>query len=370
MTATAALLPALLLLLASGPTAHGAECHPACHPQNGFCHDDNVCRCHPGWQGPLCDQCVTFPGCAHGFCVSPWECMCEDGWEGDLCDADVRGCISAPCANNGTCVNMEKGNYVCSCVPGFSGRDCGTKAGPCVINGSPCQHGGTCVDDDGRAPHASCLCPPGFSGNFCEIVASSCTPNPCENRGICTDIGGDFRCRCPAGFMDKTCSRLVSTCAAAPCLHGGTCVRHGPVRFECVCTPDFTGPLCGRRRAPGTSPATRRPPPPPQAEHHVLKVSVKELKPSAPLLSEGQTICFTVLGVLAGLLLAAALGVVFYHKCEGWMGHLRHHRLLHKKQNPLLQYSSGDDLAVNIIFPEKGDAVAFHKEPAAEADEM
>lgn len=40
---------------------------------------------------------------------------------------------------------------------------------PLLCCSSPCQHGGSCVDDEGRASHASCLCPPGFSGNFCEI---------------------------------------------------------------------------------------------------------------------------------------------------------------------------------------------------------
>lgn len=43
-------------------------------------------RCQPGWQGPLCDQCVTFPGCTHGLCVEPWQCICKDGWDGHLCD--------------------------------------------------------------------------------------------------------------------------------------------------------------------------------------------------------------------------------------------------------------------------------------------
>ena len=43
-------------------------------------------RCQPGWQGPLCDQCVTFPGCMNGLCVEPWQCICKDGWDGHLCD--------------------------------------------------------------------------------------------------------------------------------------------------------------------------------------------------------------------------------------------------------------------------------------------
>ena len=47
-------------------------------------------RCQPGWQGPLCDQCVTFPGCVNGLCVEPWQCICKDGWDGHLCDLGGR----------------------------------------------------------------------------------------------------------------------------------------------------------------------------------------------------------------------------------------------------------------------------------------
>ncbi|XP_030876684.1 protein delta homolog 1 [Leptonychotes weddellii] len=360
----------------------GAECFPACHPQNGFCEDDNVCRCQPGWQGPLCDQCMTFPGCVNGLCVEPWQCICDHGWDGNLCDIDVQACASTPCANNGTCVNLDSGHYECSCVPGFSGKDCQKKDGPCVINGSPCQHGGTCVDDEGRASHASCLCPPGFSGNFCEIVANSCTPNPCENQGICTDIGGDFRCRCPAGFVDKTCSRPVSNCASDPCLNGGTCLQHTQVRYECLCKPEFTGPLCGRKRAPSPQQVTRLPSgygltyrltpgvhelPVPQPEHRILKVSMKELNKSTPLLSEGQAICFTILGVLTSLVVLGTMGIVFLNKCEAWVSNLRYSRMLRQKKNLLLHYNSGEDLAVNIIFPEKIDMATFSKE-ASEDD--
>lgn len=43
-------------------------------------------RCQSGWQGPLCDQCVTFPGCVNGLCMEPWQCICDDGWDGNLCD--------------------------------------------------------------------------------------------------------------------------------------------------------------------------------------------------------------------------------------------------------------------------------------------
>uniref|UniRef100_Q09163-2 Isoform B of Protein delta homolog 1 n=1 Tax=Mus musculus TaxID=10090 RepID=Q09163-2 len=332
MIATGALLRVLLLLLAFGHSTYGAECDPPCDPQYGFCEADNVCRCHVGWEGPLCDKCVTAPGCVNGVCKEPWQCICKDGWDGKFCEIDVRACTSTPCANNGTCVDLEKGQYECSCTPGFSGKDCQHKAGPCVINGSPCQHGGACVDDEGQASHASCLCPPGFSGNFCEIVAAtnSCTPNPCENDGVCTDIGGDFRCRCPAGFVDKTCSRPVSNCASGPCQNGGTCLQHT------------------------------------QPEQHILKVSMKELNKSTPLLTEGQAICFTILGVLTSLVVLGTVAIVFLNKCETWVSNLRYNHTFRKKKNLLLQYNSGEELAVNIIFPEKIDMTTFNKEAGDE----
>ncbi|XP_003509916.1 protein delta homolog 1 isoform X1 [Cricetulus griseus] len=359
----------------------GAECDPACDPKNGFCEDGNVCRCQPGWEGPQCDQCITSPGCVNGVCEEPWQCICKNGWDGDLCDIEMPACTSTPCANNGTCVDLEKGQYECSCAPGFSGKDCQNKAGPCVINGSPCQHGGACVDDEGRASHASCLCPPGFSGNFCEIIDNSCTPNPCENDGVCTDIGGDFRCRCPAGFVDKTCSRPVSSCASGPCLNGGTCLQHTQVSYECLCKSPFMGPTCAKRRASNPVQVTHLPSnygltyrltpgvhtlPVQQPEHRILKVSMKELNKSTPLLTEGQAICFTILGVLTSLVVLGTVAIVFINKCEAWVSNLRYKHMLRKKKNLLLQYNSGEELAVNIIFPEKVDVTTFNKEDGDE----
>lgn len=39
-----------------------------------------------GWEGPLCDKCVTAPGCVNGLCDEPWQCFCKDGWEGKFCN--------------------------------------------------------------------------------------------------------------------------------------------------------------------------------------------------------------------------------------------------------------------------------------------
>lgn len=44
-------------------------------------------RCRPGWRGPLCNECMVYPGCKHGSCNgSAWKCVCDTNWGGILCD--------------------------------------------------------------------------------------------------------------------------------------------------------------------------------------------------------------------------------------------------------------------------------------------
>ncbi|XP_044517812.1 protein delta homolog 1 [Gracilinanus agilis] len=373
----------LLLLCLLGPPfgfffALGLECEVDCHPDRGICEKDQ-CRCRPGWQGPLCNECVPFPGCLHGSCSLPWQCICEDGWIGSLCDIDLQLCAAKPCPKNGTCIGSEEGGSSCSCASGSSGRNCHFKEGPCVINGSPCQNGGACIDDNGLASYTSCLCPDGFSGNFCELNMNSCDPNPCENGGMCTDIGGDFRCRCPLGFMDKTCGRRVGDhCASDPCEHGGTCVPHTRGGFECLCKPEFSGPTCnhGHPNHSHPGPKTKRGPGLPdqfipetqgriathQPSHRMLKITMRELtKNSKPLFNESQAICFTILGVLTCLVVLGTISIVFFNKCEVWFSNAKYSRLLRKKKNLLLRYSNGDEHTINIILPEKMNLKSYSK---------
>lgn len=93
---------------------------------------------------------------------------------------------------------------------------------------------------------------------------------------------------------------------------------------------------------------------------------MKELNKSTPLLSEGQAICFTILGVLTSLVVLGTMGIVFLNKCEAWVSNLRYNHMLRKKKNLLLHYNSGEELAVNIVFPEKIDMTTFTKEAGEE----
>ncbi|KAM4779233.1 protein delta homolog 1 isoform 2-T2 [Cyanocitta cristata] len=344
------------------------NCKAGCHPENGFCEFPSECRCQPGWQGALCNQCIPFPGCLHGSCAKPWQCICEEGWVGSLCDTDIHPCSAKPCTNNSTCIETGDGGYICLCAQGFTGKNCHLKKGPCIINGSPCQNGGTCVDDNGFAPHASCLCPSGFAGNFCEIDRDDCESNPCENGGTCTDVGVGFSCSCPHGYTGKLCSSRVTFCASGPCENGGTCREHPQGGFECVCKPEFVGVTCKHpsknTSLSGVNMETKHMQnyKPPSKAHHrsvhqqqeILKITVKETIQNAdPLLSRSQVICFVVLGLLTCLVVLGTTGIVFFSKCEMWLANAKYSHLLRKKKNFFLKSNNGENLSVNIIFPEK-----------------
>nr|XP_033809160.1 protein delta homolog 1 [Geotrypetes seraphini] len=345
------------------------DCRPGCHSVNGFCETPGECRCQPGWRGPICNQCVPFPGCLHGSCTKPWQCICEEGWVGSLCDTDVHPCSAKPCANDSTCIETGDGGYICLCAQEFTGKHCDLKKGPCFINGSPCQNGGTCVDGNGSAPYASCLCPPGFTDNFCELDVDDCEPNPCENGGTCADVGLGFKCRCSTGFSGVSCSRHADLCSSNPCKNGGTCHEHPERGFRCMCKPEFVGETCdhpngntslyavstGRRPAHSYDilSSTRRKSMQ-HREHEILKITVKEtIQHTDPLLSRSQVICFTVLGLLTCLVVLGTTGIVFFSKCEMWLANAKYSHLLHKKKHCLVKSKHGEDLSVNIIFPEK-----------------
>ena len=100
---------------------------------------------------------------------------------------DIGECTSAPCQNNGTCID-EINRFMCICADGFSGNVCET---------------------------SEILLTKG-NQNFLIIFVSytdidDCLPSPCENGGTCTDLVDDFSCDCAAGFTGGTCETSILT---------------------------------------------------------------------------------------------------------------------------------------------------------------
>ncbi|XP_034504097.1 protein delta homolog 2 isoform X1 [Ailuropoda melanoleuca] len=201
-------------------------------------------RCDPGWEGLHCERCVRMPGCQHGTCHQPWQCICHTGWAGKFCDKDEHICtMQTPCRNGGQCVYDGGGEYHCECPPGFHGRDCERKAGPCEQAGSPCRNGGQCQDDQGFALNFTCRCLAGFVGARCEVNVDDCLMRPCANGATCLDGINRFSCLCPEGFSGRFCTINLDDCASRPCQRGARC-RDRVHDFDCLCPSGYGGKTC------------------------------------------------------------------------------------------------------------------------------
>ncbi|XP_033149615.1 fat-like cadherin-related tumor suppressor homolog [Drosophila busckii] len=72
-----------------------------------------------------------------------------------------------------------------------------------------------------------------------------CGTQPCQNSGICTDLGSDkFKCICHARFTGEFCEVDLDPCSSAPCLFGGRCDNLEPNNYTCVCPMHLSGRRC------------------------------------------------------------------------------------------------------------------------------
>ncbi|KAG8508280.1 Sushi, nidogen and EGF-like domain-containing protein 1 [Galemys pyrenaicus] len=209
---------------------------------------------------PAASVCLTLRPCRNGAkciddCVTgnpSYSCSCLSGFTGRQCQLDVDECASQPCRNGGTCTPGPRG-FSCQCPAGFGGPTC--EAGPgthgaglpltggprCLSAGStpepdtclsaPCQNGGACV---GAEQGYSCECPEGFAGPDCrERTPEGCE---CRNGGRCLEADAGA-CQCPPGFFGLLCEFEVT---ATPCTvntqcpDGGYCMEYAG-SYLCVC---------------------------------------------------------------------------------------------------------------------------------------
>ncbi|XP_042313279.1 protein eyes shut homolog [Sceloporus undulatus] len=166
----------------------------------------------------------------------------QSGVTGNQCEVDIDECTSAPCLNNGSCVD-DINFYKCYCRRGFLGINCEINADECLS--TPCHHG-RCIDlIDGYR----CHCEAGWTSSRCEIDINECESAPCLNGGSCQDLVNAFECICLSGYTGEFCEVDIDVCAepllnSSLCFNGGKCVD-GPGRtFYCRCPDGFSGHFC------------------------------------------------------------------------------------------------------------------------------
>ncbi|TGZ70707.1 hypothetical protein CRM22_003044 [Opisthorchis felineus] len=107
-----------------------------------------------------------------------------------------------------------------------------------------------CVLSDG-----SRVCMPGWYGPHCDEVDICDTRRPCGPTGICKKVDDGFQCICTKEFTDPICTQPRSPCQSYGSLSGGTatdpycmnsglCVLDEERARRCICMPGFTGTRC------------------------------------------------------------------------------------------------------------------------------
>ncbi|XP_064194597.1 protein crumbs homolog 1-like isoform X1 [Anguilla rostrata] len=143
--------------------------------------DTNECSSSPCLSGGTCielswkalyDTEKLFPAHHDSQNAVGFICTCQPGFEGVLCEEDVNECDLNPCQNGGLCENYP-GGFTCHCSQQsqdgrlYGGQNCTVALLGC--EGRSCQNGAVCLPllIDGEHSHL-CTCPPGFTGRDCQ----------------------------------------------------------------------------------------------------------------------------------------------------------------------------------------------------------
>ncbi|XP_078605645.1 uncharacterized protein LOC144878662 isoform X12 [Branchiostoma floridae x Branchiostoma japonicum] len=199
------------------------------------CTSDDVCGPQP---------CVNGATCTDIF--NDYNCTCVAGYSDKNCSTNIDECASGPCQNGATCRDAVN-EYSCDCVPGYIGDHCETEINEC--DSSPCQFNSTCID---LVNAFFCNCTTNYTGEFCEVnIFERCDAGPCQNGATCNDLNitatnkAAFECICPPGYEGKLCDQEIDYCAGDPCQFGATCSNNRQIfDYECACVPGYTDKNC------------------------------------------------------------------------------------------------------------------------------
>ncbi|KRX26660.1 Protocadherin Fat 3 [Trichinella nelsoni] len=141
-------------------------------------------------------------------------------------------CSIQPCLNGGSCVGRGSFGFTCLCPARYFGTYCEIDRTPCLS--SPCQNGATCIN---LFNDFQCRCSKLFIGRTCserktsaEVEEDICASSPCANGGQCllndhihlnSADESRFICNCTAGWTGPTCSLPSDSLLHAPNLIGG-----------------------------------------------------------------------------------------------------------------------------------------------------
>ena len=54
-----------------------------------------------------------------------------------------------------------------------------------------------------------CSCPPGYTGKNCSVDINECLPNICPGNSTCTDDLDSYTCTCNLGFEGGNCTGII-----------------------------------------------------------------------------------------------------------------------------------------------------------------